>query len=121
MLAADCLPATVIRAPQRLPALSGEEWDMLIRQGRRANLLARIAYLARTGSFEAELPPAPRAAICEQRKRLPPAKFRPFATNSRNSPRRSIVPACGQCSSRVRLIWRPTYHARGDVFSEIST
>ena len=63
MLAADCLPATVIRAPQRLPALSGEEWDMLIRQGRRANLLARIAYLARTGSFEAELPPAPRGHL----------------------------------------------------------
>ena len=59
MLAANCLLTSVIRAPQRLSTLSGKEWDLLIRQGRRANLLARIAYLARTENFAAELPPAP--------------------------------------------------------------
>ena len=59
MLAADSFLATVIRAPQRLATLSDKEWDILIRQGRRANLLARIAYLARTENIAAAFPPAP--------------------------------------------------------------
>lgn len=59
MLAAESLPASVIQAPHRLPALSDKEWDLLIRQGRRANLLARIAYLVHVGNYAAEIPSAP--------------------------------------------------------------
>lgn len=63
MLAADCLPATAIRAPQRLATLPDRDWDLLIRQGRRANLLARIAYLARAGKHWETLPTAPRGHL----------------------------------------------------------
>ena len=50
----------VILMPELLRELSMQDWDLLIRQGRRANLLARLAYeLTQNGLIET-VPTAPR-------------------------------------------------------------
>lgn len=52
--------ARALCAPQTLAALSAAEWDLLVRQGRRANLLGKLAHrLARDGLLDA-VPDAPR-------------------------------------------------------------
>lgn len=59
-MAARNLILDVLLAPQRAASLLPADWDLLIRQGRRANLLARLAHaLADQGLLEG-VPQAPR-------------------------------------------------------------
>ena len=53
----------VLRDPHRLATLSLADWDLLIRQGRSADLLARIAWLADAAGVLGSVPPAPRAHL----------------------------------------------------------
>jgi hypothetical protein len=50
----------VLLAPQTAGALSPRLWDVLVRQGRRANLLARLAGVLDDGGWMGQVPPAPR-------------------------------------------------------------
>ena len=59
MRAADCLLARYLRTPERLCALPNEDWDLLIRQARHANLLARLAHLVRKQDCMHDIPRAP--------------------------------------------------------------
>lgn len=60
MMAHRDLIVTALLAPQVLAHLSALQWDLLIRQGRRSNLLARLAHrLTHTGLIDA-VPVAPR-------------------------------------------------------------
>ncbi len=53
----------VMLQPQLLSTLTSLDWDLLVRQGRRANLLARLAYfLDKAGTLE-NVPLAPRAHL----------------------------------------------------------
>ena len=57
------LVCDVLRHPQRLSALTAADWDVLVRQARRAGLLARIAcILEAQGSIDA-VPDPPRAHL----------------------------------------------------------
>src|SRR5487761_2456745 len=47
-------------APQVLPTLSGLQWDLLIRQARRANLLGRLAHSMADHRLLDAVPTAPR-------------------------------------------------------------
>lgn len=47
-------------APETLGALDESGWDLLIRQGRRANLLGRLAHVLREGGLLEQVPVAPR-------------------------------------------------------------
>lgn len=49
-----------LHRPSRLPGLSLGDWDLLIRQGRRADVLARIGESARLHGLWDSLPPQPR-------------------------------------------------------------
>ena len=53
----------VLRDPRHLATLDLREWDVLIRQGRSADLLARIAGLADEGGLLEHIPAAPRAHL----------------------------------------------------------
>lgn len=56
----DPIVAALLLVPDFLPSLSEMDWDLLIRQGRRANLLARLAYrLIQNGHLE-KVPRSPR-------------------------------------------------------------
>jgi len=46
-----------------LPGLSEKEWDLLIRQGRRANLLARLAYQVTEDGLIDQIPQRPRSHL----------------------------------------------------------
>ena len=52
----SALLATSISDPERLCQLTLQEWDLLIRQARRASLLSRIAYLAGEADCHQTLP-----------------------------------------------------------------
>lgn len=54
------LIVSALLAPKSLASLSGMDWDLLIRQGRRAGLLARLAYLLIQGDLIGNVPQAPR-------------------------------------------------------------
>ena len=49
--------------PQSLGTLTALDWDLLVRQGRRANLLARLAHLLADSGQIAQVPKAPRAHL----------------------------------------------------------
>lgn len=62
------LIVTALLTPEVLHGFCGEEWDLLIRQGRRAHLLARLAYkLERAGLLET-VPMGPRNHLCSALK-----------------------------------------------------
>ncbi|SEK79553.1 Uncharacterised nucleotidyltransferase [Roseateles sp. YR242] len=46
----------VLLAPALAPTLSLNDWDLLLRQARRANLAGKLAHLAQTGGWLDELP-----------------------------------------------------------------
>jgi len=51
---------TALQRPEALGAMGPAEWDLIIRQGRQADLLARIGAKAQSGGFWDEWPVAPR-------------------------------------------------------------
>ncbi len=63
----DTLVAAVKR-PETLPALSLKDWDLVIRQGRQADLLARIGALAQGGNQWDAIPAAPRRHLASAMK-----------------------------------------------------
>lgn len=63
MRTADCAIIRALREPRRLGQLSAGEWDAIIRQGRRADLLARLHGLAAANNLLETLPAAPRAHL----------------------------------------------------------
>lgn len=63
----DDLSLLALRRPQALPGLSPAQWDLLVRQARRAGVLARIAEtLAQQGLLE-QVAEAPRAHLVAAR------------------------------------------------------
>lgn len=52
-----------LRAPEALPGWPAARWDVLVRQARRADLLARVAHAARGAGVFDRLPAAPRAHL----------------------------------------------------------
>ena len=54
------LIVTAILTPHKLTQLSMLEWDLLIRQGRRATLLARLAHILTQENLIGNIPEAPR-------------------------------------------------------------
>jgi hypothetical protein len=58
----DLLPP-LLGAPERMRDLSLAEWELVIRQSRQAQLIARLADDAAAGGFLDALPPAPRAHL----------------------------------------------------------
>lgn len=58
---------TALRQPERLADLAPGQWDLLIRQARPADLLARIAALAQRADVWATLPEAPRQHLASAR------------------------------------------------------
>lgn len=54
------LTVQVLLEPERAFGLSMPEWDLLVRQARRANLLAKLAYVLQDGGRIADVPTAPR-------------------------------------------------------------
>ena len=57
----------LLRAPDAAPALSLPQWDLLIRQARGANLLARLAVLIDEAGLLAAVPDRPRAHLEAER------------------------------------------------------
>ncbi len=57
------LVAEALHDPAALPRLSLPEWERLVHEARRADLLARIACLADVHGISAQIPPAPRAQL----------------------------------------------------------
>jgi hypothetical protein len=53
----DALILAVLRDPRRAASLSLAQWDLLIRQARSANLLARLAWLMESHGMDTDLPP----------------------------------------------------------------
>ncbi|MBK4734301.1 nucleotidyltransferase domain-containing protein [Noviherbaspirillum pedocola] len=53
----DALILQVLREPRRAATLSLAQWDLLLRQARAANLLARLAWLMEAHDLDAHLPP----------------------------------------------------------------
>lgn len=53
----------VLINPARVHTLSLSDWDLLIRQGRRASLLARLAVVLAEAELLARVPPGPRAHL----------------------------------------------------------
>jgi Uncharacterised nucleotidyltransferase len=61
--------ASVLARPEALVELAPHEWERLLLQARRTNLIARIAIIAKEGGLFPVLPPRPRAhleAACNQ-------------------------------------------------------
>jgi len=56
-----------LRDPERLRGLSPSSWDLLIRQARSADLLARIASLLDDRALLGDVPPGPRAHLVAAR------------------------------------------------------
>lgn len=56
-----------LRHPEILPALSLAEWDLVIRQARRAGILARLAIRLDEGGLLDAVPPAPRHHLVAER------------------------------------------------------
>jgi hypothetical protein len=73
-LIADALILKLLREPQRARSLALSEWDLLIRQARAANLLARLAWLIESEGLNAQVPP--QAAIHLRGARLVAARHR---------------------------------------------
>ncbi|HHM06182.1 MAG TPA: hypothetical protein ENJ19_10640 [Gammaproteobacteria bacterium] len=73
MSAPACLLVRILRDPATAAGLTQKDWDLLIRQARSANLLARLALRLRAG--QVEIPGRPRihldsaAAIAEKNRR----------------------------------------------------
>lgn len=61
------LVAVALRAPQALPAWTLPRWELLVRQARSANLLARLAALLEDRGLLQAVPPAPRAHLAAAR------------------------------------------------------
>ncbi len=59
MIARDPIVAALLRPTGTLD-LDGAGWDLLVRQGRRANLLARLAHEIEAAGLISEIPIAPR-------------------------------------------------------------
>jgi hypothetical protein len=57
------LVIAVLREPARAPGLPPADWDRLLRQARRADLLGRLALLMRQGGLLERVPAAPRAHL----------------------------------------------------------
>ena len=57
------LVCAALRQPQQLPGLTLAGWDVLVRQARRAGLLARIACMLEAQGSLDEVPDAPRAHL----------------------------------------------------------
>jgi hypothetical protein len=53
----------LLRHPERVPELTGQDWDRLIRAARRTNLLARLAALLEAQGGLDRIPAGPRAAL----------------------------------------------------------
>ena len=56
----NCLVVQAIRQPESLTSLSLADWDLLLRQARRANLLSRICALLDERGLIEQVPPQPR-------------------------------------------------------------
>ncbi len=63
MKVARTLSARALRYPSALPDWTLHEWETLIRQARRAGLLARLAWLAQQSGGWERIPPQPRAHL----------------------------------------------------------
>lgn len=59
----DCLLLQALRAPAALPPLAPAQWDRLIRQARKAGLLARLRHVFDAAGILAAVPPQPRAHL----------------------------------------------------------
>ncbi len=57
------LVSVALRAPQALPGWSLPQWELLVREARGANLLARLAALLEDQGLLQAVPPAPRAHL----------------------------------------------------------
>lgn len=54
---------TVLRQPEKMTSLSLAQWDLLVRQARNANLLARLEYLIKRDSLIDSIPEQPRVHL----------------------------------------------------------
>ncbi|MBP9929185.1 MAG: nucleotidyltransferase family protein [Rhodoferax sp.] len=54
------LITSTLLSPRSIKSLSAVDWDLLIRQGRRSNLLARLAYVLDASDLLSGVPQAPR-------------------------------------------------------------
>ena len=54
----------LLLAPRSLASLSAMDWDLLVRQGQRANLLSRLAHVLADMSLLDTVPDAPRQHLC---------------------------------------------------------
>ena len=59
-MTSNCLVVQAIRQPESLTSLSLADWDLLLRQARRANLLSRICALLDDRGLLEQVPPQPR-------------------------------------------------------------
>ena len=57
------LAAQALRAPQRLVSLAAWQWEPVIRQARRADVLGRIAARLQAQGLLADIPAGPREQI----------------------------------------------------------
>jgi len=56
MSSVPCLIARVLREPDTVTSFQATDWDLLVRQGRRADLLASILELLRASNLESNIP-----------------------------------------------------------------
>ena len=116
------LVCEALRNPQCLPALTPAAWDLLVRQARRASLLARIAcMLDAQGSIDA-VPAAPRAHLrsamtlaeaqhaeamrelsCVDRA-LAPTGVRPVLLTDAAYVAAGLLPAMGRVFARIAIL-----------------
>lgn len=67
MKARDSLCARILRTPEIAASLEPGEWDLLIRQARRADLLARLAHLFESAGIWDRIPEQPRHHLESER------------------------------------------------------
>lgn len=119
MQPADCAILHALREPEWLIHASGLEWDAVIRQGRRASLLARLHYALEARTRLTSLPAAPRAHL---------EAARVIADKQAGAVRwevGKILTAIAHCEAPLILLKGAAYHmagltaGRGRVFSDI--
>lgn len=119
MPVADCPLIRALREPTWLTHASGAEWDAVIRQGRRASLLARLHYALEARARLTSLPAAPRAHLDAARVI---ADKQAVAVRWEVS---KILTAIARCEAPLILLKGAAYHmagltaGRGRVFSDI--
>jgi hypothetical protein len=119
MQTADCAISHALRDPEWLIHASGAEWDAVIRQGRRASLLARLHYTLAARGCLTSLPAAPLAHL---------EAARVIADKQATAVRwevGKILSAIAHCEAPLILLKGAAYHmagltaGRGRVFSDI--